>query len=126
MPEGEIAADDPRASDVRELLDRHLAYARSNTLPEEVHALEVDSLFDPAITFFSFRLNGQVLAVGALRELDGRHAELKSMHTAQAARGSGIVSAMVEHLIGVARVRGFRRVSIETGSTPPFAPARSL
>ena len=126
MPEGEIAADDPRASDVRELLDRHLAYARSNTLPEEVHALEVDSLVDPAITFFSFRLNGQVLAVGALRELDGRHAELKSMHTAQVVRGRGIASAMVEHLIGVARVRGFRRVSIETGSTPPFAPARSL
>ena len=57
-----------------------------------------------------------LLAVGALEQLDGRHAELKSMHTAAAARGRGIGRAMVEHLIGVARDHGFSRVSLETGS----------
>lgn len=125
-PVPEIAVDDPRAEDVRALLERHLAFARSNTPPEDVHALGIDGLVDPAVTFFSFRLRGELLGVGALKRLDRHHAELKSMHTAEAARGRGIGRAMVEHLVGVARQRGFRRVSIETGSTEAFAPARSL
>jgi putative acetyltransferase len=126
VPEGEICIDDPRASDVRELLERHLAFASSHSPPEDVHALAVDGLVDPAVTFFSFRLNGELLGVGALKQLDGHHAELKSMHTAEPARGRGIGRAMVDHLIGIARGRGIQRVSLETGSMPAFAPARSL
>jgi putative acetyltransferase len=126
VPEGEILIDDPRAADVRDLLDRHLAFANSHSPPEDVHALDLDGLLDPAVTFVSFRRNGELLAVGALKQLDARHAELKSMHTAQAARGRGIGRAMVEHLIAVARGRGCQRVSLETGSMPAFAPARSL
>ncbi len=125
-PEGEISIDDPQTEDVRELLERHLAFARLHTPPEDVHALDVDGLVDPAVTFFSFRLEGELLGVGALKQLDGRHAELKSMHTAQAARGRGIGRAMLDHLVGVARDRGFLRVSIETGSMAAFAPARAL
>ncbi|MEP6598738.1 MAG: GNAT family N-acetyltransferase [Actinomycetota bacterium] len=75
---------------------------------------------------FSLRRNGELLGVGALKRIDACHAELKSMHTAQAARGRGIGRAMLDHLVGVARDRGFRRVSLETGSMPAFAPARSL
>jgi putative acetyltransferase len=126
VPEGKISVDDPRAKDVRELLERHLAFTNSHSPPEDVHALDVDGLLDPAVTFFSFRRNGELLGVGALKQLDGYHAELKSMHTAHAARGRGIGRAIVGHLIGVARARGFRRVSLETGSMPAFAPARSL
>jgi putative acetyltransferase len=126
VPEGEISIEDPRAEDVRELLERHLAFAKSHTPPEDVHALEIDGLLDPAVTVFGFRLDGKLLGVGALKRLDGRHAELKSMHTAEAARSRGIGRAMVDHLIGVARELGFRRVSLETGSMPAFAPARSL
>jgi putative acetyltransferase len=126
VPEGEIAMDDPRASDVRDLLERHLAFANSHSPPEDVHALDVDGLLDPAITFFSFRRNGHLLGVGALKQIDERHAELKSMHTAVAARGRGIGRAMLSHLIGAARERGFRQVSLETGSMSAFAPARSL
>jgi putative acetyltransferase len=125
-PEGEIAVDDPRAEDVRGLLERHLEFARTHTPPENVHALGVDDLVHPAVTFYSFRRNGTVLAVGALKQLDPRHAELKSMHTAAAARGRGIGRAMVHHLLGVARERGCRRVSLETGTMAAFAPARSL
>lgn len=124
MPEAEISIDDPEAEDVRELLERHLAFARLNTPPEDVHALGVDGLVDPAVTFFSFRVGCELLAVGALKELDESHAELKSMHTAEAARGGGIGRAMLEHLIAAARARGFRRVSLETGSMPAFTPAR--
>ena len=66
---------------------------------QDVHALDVAGLLDPAITFYSFRLNGELLAVGALKRLDRDHAELKSMHTAEAARGRGIGRAMLDHLI---------------------------
>lgn len=124
--EGEISIDDPRAEDVRELLERHLAFANLHSPPEDVHALDVDGLVDPAVMFFSFRLHGELLGVAALTQLDERHAELKSMHTAQAARGRGVGRAMVDHLVGVARDRGFRRMSLETGSMPAFAPARAL
>lgn len=126
MPDGEISIDDPRAKDVRELVERHLAFANSHSPPEDVHALAVDDLLDPALTLFSLRRNGELLGVGALKRIDACHAELKSMHTAQAARGRGIGRAMLDHLVGVARDRGFRRVSLETGSMPAFAPARSL
>lgn len=121
-----IDIDDPRAADVRELLGRHLEFARATTPPEGVFALEADALADPAVTFFSYREDGELLAVGALKQLDDAHAEVKSMHTAQAARGRGIGRAMVEHLLAVARERGLRQVSLETGNMAEFAPARSL
>ena len=126
MPAGAITIDDPRTRDVRRLLERHLAHAHANTRPEEVYALDVDALLDPAVTFFSFRADGELLGVAALKELDEQHGEVKSMHTAEAARGRGIGRALVEHLIGVARERGYRRLSLETGAGPAFAPARAL
>jgi putative acetyltransferase len=122
----EISLDDPGADDIRELLERHLKFANSHSPPQDVHALDPDALLDPAVLFFSYRRDGEVLAVGALKQIGGGHAELKSMHTALAARGQGIGRAMVEHLLGAARERGFRRVSLETGSMPAFAPARAL
>ncbi len=126
MLQGEISIDDPSAADVRSLLERHLAFANLHSPPEDVHALDVAGLLDPAITFYSFRQNGELLAVGALKRLDHEHAELKSMHTAEAARGRGIGRTMLSHLIGVARERGFGRVSLETGSMDAFAPARAM
>ena len=126
MSQATITIDDPRADDVRELLERHLSYARATTRPEEVHALELDGLLDPSVTLFGYRVHGELLAVGALRRLDRAHGEIKSMHTAEAARGCGIGRAMVDHLLGVARERGYRRVSIETGAGPAFAAARRL
>jgi len=125
-PEGEISIDDPRAEDVRGLLERHLDFAHLHSPPKDVHALDVDGLVDPAVTFFSFRHEGELLGVGALKQLDDGHAEVKSMHTAEAARGRGIGRAIVEHLIAVARDRGFDRVSLETGSMAAFSPAQSL
>jgi putative acetyltransferase len=126
MLQGEISIDDPRATDVRALLERHLAFANLHSPPQDVHALDVAGLLDPAITFYSFRQNGELLAVGALKRLDQEHAELKSMHTAEEARGRGIGRALLDHLLGVARQRGFRQVSLETGSMAAFAPARAM
>jgi putative acetyltransferase len=124
--DGEIRVDDPRRADVRRLLERHLAFANEHSPPEDVHALDVDALVDPAVTFFSFRDDGELLGVGALKQLDQDHAELKSMHTAQAARGRGVARALLDRLISVARERGVRRLSLETGAMEAFAPARSL
>jgi putative acetyltransferase len=126
VPDARIAPDDPRADVVRALLERHLAHARATTAPEDIFALDLDGLLDPAVRFFSYRLGGEVLAVGALKRIDGEHAEIKSMHTAEAARGRGIGRAMVDHLLWEARRRGFRRVSLETGSGPGFEAARRL
>ena len=126
MTEGEIMIDDPRARDIRELLELHLDFCNLHSPPEDVHALDVDGLARPDITFLSYRVNGELFAVGALEQLDAHHAELKSMHTVEAARGRGIASLLVDHLVATARRRGVRRVSIETGSMEAFAPARAL
>jgi putative acetyltransferase len=126
VPDGVISIDDPRADDVRALLERHLAFANATSPPEDVHALDIDALLDPAVTFFSYRVEGELLGVGALKRLDDEHAEIKSMHTAEAARGRGVARAIVDHLLRVARERGYRRVSLETGAGPAFVPARSL
>ena len=126
MLEGTIAGDDPRASDVRALIERHLAFANEHSPPEDVHALDLSDLLHADVSFFSFRLNGDLLGIGALKMLDARHGELKSMHTADPARGRGIGRAMVEHLLAVARERGIHRVSLETGTKAAFAPARRL
>lgn len=123
---GVIAVDDPRADDVRALLEQHLAFADSESPPEDVHALDVAALTGPGITFVSCRESGRLLGVGALQSLDGRHGELKSMHTAATARGRGVGAAVLAHLVGLARDRGFERLSLETGTTDGFAPARRL
>jgi putative acetyltransferase len=121
-----VTVDDPGADDVRALLERHLAFAREMSPPEHVHALEVDSLLDSGITFFSARRDGRLLGVGALSRLDDAHAELKSMHTSEAARGLGVGRAIVDHILAVAAERNYERVSLETGTMDAFAPARSL
>jgi putative acetyltransferase len=121
-----IAADDPAAADVRALLEAHLAFANEHSPPEDVHALDVGGLRAAHIAFFSARRDGTLLGVGALKELDASHGEIKSMHTAAAARGQGVGRAMLDHLLGIARSRGYDRVSLETGSMAAFDAARSM
>jgi putative acetyltransferase len=126
LADGQIAEDDPRKPDVQALLGRHLEFALAQTPVEHSFALDSGGLQDPAITFFSYRASGTVLGIGAIKSLGPGHAEIKSMHTAEAARGRGIGRAMLTHLLGVARTCGVRRVSLETGTTAAFAPARAL
>jgi putative acetyltransferase len=121
-----VAADDPRTVDVLALLEAHLAFAREHSPPEDVHALDVEGLTSSSVSFFSVRQDGHLLGVGALKALDPHHAEIKSMHTAAAARGRGVARAMLDHLLLLARERGCSRVSLETGTMAAFAPARAL
>jgi len=121
-----IAVDDPRAADVQLLLERHLAFADALSPPEHVHALGVEGLGDPQVTFFSARRDGLLLGVGALKQLDTTHGEVKSMHTAEASRGQGVGRAILHQVLEIAVARGYERVSLETGTMDAFAPARSL
>ena len=121
-----IERDDPRRDDVVALLEAHLTLMYEITPADHVHALDLDGLCVPEISFFSCRREGVLLAVGALKRIDDGHAELKSMHTAVSARGSGIGAAMVEHLVAEARAGGICRLSLETGSQEAFGPARRL
>ena len=110
----------------RAVLERHLTFARQATPAEYVHALDIEGLLDPAITFFSVRLEGKVVGVGAIKQLDTSHIELKSMHTIVEARRRGVGRALVDHLLAVAAERGGGRISLETGTTDEFEPARRL
>lgn len=122
-----VAPVEPLDPEARAVLERHLDYARANTPPEHVHALSLEGVLDPAVTLYGARRpDGPLLGVGALRHLDDGHAEVKTMHTTAEARGQGVGRAVVVHLLGVARARGYRRVSLETGSGDAFAPARTL
>ena len=113
---------------IAEFLSEHLADMRAVSPPESVHALDLDGLRQPTIQFWSaWTDDGQTLAgTGALRRIDSAHGEIKSMRTAANLRGRGVAGAILAHLLGQARVNGWQRVSLETGSQPFFAPARAL
>lgn len=121
-----VAVDDPRRPDIVALLERHLAFAREVTPPEDVHALDLEGLLDSSVTFLSLREHDRLLGIGAIKDLNGTHMELKSIHTAEEARARGVGRAIVDRLITVARERGADRVSLETGSMEAFAPSRAL
>jgi putative acetyltransferase len=121
-----IAPADPRSADVRALLNSHLEFSRVTTPAGYAFAFDIEDLLGPAVRFFAAREEGELVGVGALHRLDPRHAELKSMHTRESARGRGIARAIVEHLLGFTREQDYERVSLETGTMEAFAPARAL
>lgn len=99
---------------------------RAISPPESVHALDLDGLRRPEITFWTAWSGAALLGCGALKELSPDHGEVKSMRTARAHRRSGVARAMLAHIVAAARRRGYQRLSLETGSMAEFAPARSL
>ena len=119
--EGELDRDDVEA-----LLEFHFAQMRGNSPPDACHVLPSKSLSSPDISFWTVREDGKLLGVGALMTLSDDHGEIKSMRTAPEALGRGVGAAMLAHLLEEARKGGFQRVSLETGSTEPFAAALRL
>jgi putative acetyltransferase len=122
----DIRLDDLCGAPVRALLDEHLRHMHELSPPESVHALPIDALRQPGVTFWSAWERGELLGCGALKELDAKHGEIKSMRTANAHRRRGVARAMLEHIVTEAQRRGYARLSLETGSNEPFAPAREL
>lgn len=121
-----IEVDDPNSDDVRALLSVHREFSLAATPPEFVFVLDAGELADENVTFFSARQDGTLVGIGALRRIDEGHAELKSMHTVAACRRQGVGRAMVLHLLEAARRAGYRRVSLETGTTEEYEAARAL
>ena len=121
-----IREEDLLTLDVTALLQTHLDFCHEVTPLEHSFALDVEKLRVPEITVFAAREDGVLLGVGALKVFEPGHGELKSMHTAKAARGKGVGRAMVNHIVEFAKSEGLSRVSLETGSHPPYEPARRL
>ena len=94
--------------------------------PESVHALDLNELRRPDITVWSIWGGTVLLGCGALKGLDAKHGEVKSMRTPNSLRRRGAGRAVLAHIIGVARSRGYERLSLETGSVEAFLPAQRL
>lgn len=126
MSTPEITTGDLNDPRVLRLLEQHLADMHATSPPESVHALDVAGLQHPSVTFWTLEDGEDVLGCVALRELDERHGELKTMRTDAAARGRGLGRLLLAHVVAEARTRGYARLSLETGVEDFFAPARAL
>jgi putative acetyltransferase len=122
----DIQIDDLSRADIVELIREHLRSAALHSPPESIHALDLDGLRDPAITFWSARENDELMGCCALKELSETHGEIKSMRTAAAHQRKGVAARLLQHMLDEAMRRGYERVSLETGTMAAFAPAREL
>jgi putative acetyltransferase len=122
----EIRPDDLTGPEIAELLADHLREMHENSPPESVHALDLDALRRPEITFWSAWSGTRLVGCGALKDLGDGHAEIKSMRTIRAFRGKGVGKLVLRHILKEAHMRGCKRLSLETGSMPAFDPARRL
>src|SRR5215210_6050598 len=112
----EIKIDDLKGSEIYELLQEHLRSMALHSPPESVHALDIEGLRKPEITFWTVWENGELLGCGALKELNSRHGEIKSMRSSTLHLRKGVATRLLQHIMGEARRRGYSRLSLETGS----------
>lgn len=121
-----IVEDDLSGEAIRGLVALHLAGMHAHSPACRVHALSVEALRQPGVTFYSAWMDDDLAGMGALRQIDPSHSEIKSMRVAPDFLGKGIGEAILLHLLAVARAKGHARVSLETGTGPAFEPALRL
>lgn len=121
-----IREDDPRRQEITNLIQEHLQSMAEHSPPESVHALDLEELCAPDMTFWAAWQDQALLGCGALKELDSEHGEIKSMRTATAYLRKGVAAKILKHIMAEAEARSYRRLSLETGSMDAFAPARAL
>tara|TARA_R110000782_G_scaffold46424_3_gene102549 strand:- start:47 stop:505 length:459 start_codon:yes stop_codon:yes gene_type:complete len=121
-----IVQDDLSGPEIAALLSEHVQSMRDISPVDSVHTLSLEALRSPQITLWTAWLGTELIACGALKELDERSGEIKSMRTASAHRGRGYASEILQHIIAVARERQYRELYLETGSSPEFGPAHAL
>jgi putative acetyltransferase len=122
----QIKIDDLRGPEIALLLEEHLAGMRASSPACSVHALDIEALRRPEITFWSAWDKGELLGCGALKELNVEHAEVKSMRTSSKHLRKRVASGILQVLIDTAKERGYKKLSLETGSQPAFMPARTM
>ena len=125
-PSMRIVIDDLRGPEIARLLQEHLNNMADISPPESMHALDLDALRSPEITFWSAWEGDQLMGCGALKELNPTQGEIKSMRTAEAHRRKGVAANLLRHLLAEARLRGYRSLSLETGSQTEFVAACKL
>jgi len=126
MPHIEIRVDDLAGEAIRALIAFHLDGMHDTSPPESVHALDIDGLRHPSVTFWSAWIDGDLAGIAALKSIDAERGELKSMRVDDRFRGSGVGRALLRHLIAEARRRGMTSLWLETGSPDDFVPAQRL
>ena len=122
----QIREDDLTGEKIVTVLCKHLDNMNAVTPPGSVHALPLGDLRAPAVTCRSVWEGDDLLGCGALKELDAKTGEVKSMRTAEAHRGRGVGSRMLRYIVGEAQRRAYTHLKLETGAMPAFAPARAL
>jgi putative acetyltransferase len=122
----EIKQDNDIGKEATELIMDHLRNMAIHSPPESRHALNLDGLRHPDITFWGAWEDGELVGCGALKELDREQGEIKSMKTSSKHLRKGVSKKLLLHIIEVAKDRGYRRLSLETGSMTAFVPARKL
>ena len=122
----QIRRDDLTSPEIRALLLQHQQHMHSISPPESCHVLGMDGLRDVSVTFWSVWDGGELLGCGALKQLDARHGEIKSMRTVDAHRRKGVAQTMLTYIIEEAGRRAYSRLSLETGSQTEFVPAQQL
>ncbi len=118
-----IRVDNLTSPQVIQLLQEHLQDMARHSPPESIHALDLDALRKPEITFWGMWQGEALMGCGALKQLDATHGEVKSMRTAAAYLRQGVAATMLRYIIEEAQRRGYRRLSLETGAMQAFAPA---
>lgn len=121
-----IKIDDLRGAEIANLLEEHLQGMRAVSPPESVHALDLEALRQPEITFWSAWLDSKLLGCGALKQLSLEHGEVKSMRTIANNLRSGVASNLLQTIIDEVKRRSYKRLSLETGSMAAFKPAQAL
>ena len=121
-----IIIDDLRGAEIVRFLQEHLDDMHRHSPPGSVHALDLDALRRPDITFWTCWIDDALAGCGALKQLDPTHGEIKSMRTAPAFRQRGVAATLLRHILATARERSIERLSLETGSPDAFEPARAL
>ncbi|MEO5624614.1 MAG: GNAT family N-acetyltransferase [Dokdonella sp.] len=122
----QIRLDGLEGREIRALLQEHLQGMTLHSPPESIHALDIEQLRRPEITFWTAWEGDVLLGCGALKKLDARHAEIKSMRTSSAHLRRGVAAFVLGHILEQARLRGYQRLSLETGSAAAFVPAQTL
>jgi putative acetyltransferase len=108
------------------LLKEHHEDMLTHSPEESVHALDLNALEAPDITFWSFWINKKLAGIGAIKEIDKTHGEIKSMRTSSDHLRQGIARRLLEHIIKQASIRSYKRLSLETGTMDAFLPAQKL
>jgi len=121
-----IELDDVSRPEVVALVEYHLRSMHEISPPDSVFALDLSGLKHADVTFWTMWDGEDLLGMGGLKQLDAEHGEIKSMRTAPTAMRRGVARKMLDHIVREARARGYRRLSLETGSNAPFAPAWAL